>query len=261
MHQQADSAFKPAQLESGLEVMVPQFIKTGDAIRVDAATMKYVDRARAKGAQTPVCSFRPALRLLSDKLRAGIVAEARNILATLGVEIHNREVVSLLADHGAPLGEDSRVRIPDGLVDRALGTVPHSFRLFDALGNQTHDFAGDKVYFTPGSAAINILDGATGEMRPPTTADYVRFVKLTSGLAHIASQSTALIPADVAGPISDSYRLYLSLLHGEKPVVTGAFTIEGFEVMRDLQLAVRGTAENLRARSPCASSPAAPPRP
>jgi elongation factor P len=50
MHQQADSAFKPARLESGLEAMVPQFVKTGDAIRVDAATMKYVDRARTKGA-------------------------------------------------------------------------------------------------------------------------------------------------------------------------------------------------------------------
>ena len=77
--------------------------------------------------------------------------------------------------------------------------MPHSFGLFDALGNQTHDFAGDNVYFTPGSAAINILDGATGEMRPPSTADYVRFIKLTGGLAHIASQSTALIPADVPG--------------------------------------------------------------
>jgi trimethylamine--corrinoid protein Co-methyltransferase len=48
--------------------------------------------------------------------------------------------------------------------------------------------------------------------------------------------------------ISDSYRLYLSLLYGEKPVVTGAFTIEAFEIMRDQQLAVRGTAEELAAK-------------
>ena len=33
-------------------------------------------------------------------------------------------------------------------------------------------------------------------------------------------QSTALIPAEVDDKISDSYRLYLSLLYGEKPVVT-----------------------------------------
>ncbi|HTT63634.1 MAG TPA: hypothetical protein VMG35_17400 [Bryobacteraceae bacterium] len=45
-HQQTDSAFKPARLANGIEVMVPQFIKTGDMIRLDLQTMKYMDRAR-----------------------------------------------------------------------------------------------------------------------------------------------------------------------------------------------------------------------
>ena len=45
-----------------------------------------------------------------------------------------------------------------------------------------------------------------------------------------------MIPADVHERVSDSYRLFLSLLYCEKPVVTGAFTVEGFDVLRDLQL-------------------------
>ncbi|MGB9454969.1 MAG: hypothetical protein WCB12_02935 [Bryobacteraceae bacterium] len=45
-HQQADSAFKPAKLANGIDVMVPQFIKAGDMIRLDSETMKYMDRAR-----------------------------------------------------------------------------------------------------------------------------------------------------------------------------------------------------------------------
>jgi elongation factor P len=48
MHQQADSAFKPAWLPNGVEVMVPQFVKTGDAIRLDLQNMKYMDRAKAE---------------------------------------------------------------------------------------------------------------------------------------------------------------------------------------------------------------------
>jgi elongation factor P len=44
--QQADSAFKPAKLANGIEVMVPQFIKAGDMIRLDLETMKYMDRVR-----------------------------------------------------------------------------------------------------------------------------------------------------------------------------------------------------------------------
>ena len=45
-HQQADSGFKPAKLANGIEVMVPQFIKPGDLIRLDLETMKYMDRAK-----------------------------------------------------------------------------------------------------------------------------------------------------------------------------------------------------------------------
>jgi len=46
VHQQQDSTWKSAKLENGVEVMVPQFIKTGDAIRVDVTTLKYMDRAK-----------------------------------------------------------------------------------------------------------------------------------------------------------------------------------------------------------------------
>lgn len=48
-HQQQDNTFKPAKLGNGTEVMVPQFIKTGDVIRLDFATMKYMDRVKADG--------------------------------------------------------------------------------------------------------------------------------------------------------------------------------------------------------------------
>jgi len=193
--------------------------------------------------------MRPTLRLLEEELIERIIAEAREVLAKLGVEIHNRPVLALLADHGAEVDEGKwHARLSEAIIDRALGTVPRSFKLYDTLGNQTHDFAGDNVYFTPGSAALNILDSPTGEMRRPTTADYIRYVQVTSGLEHIASQSTALIPSDVPEEISDSYRLYLSLLYGEKPVVTGAFTVESFQLMKDLQVAVRGSEQALRAR-------------
>ncbi len=205
--------------------------------------------------------MRPAYRLLDSELMDRIIAEAREIICKLGVEIHNPGVLAMLADHGAKVDSaNSSACFTEDLIDQALKTVPNSFKLFDVLGNETHDFRGDSVYFTPGSAAINVLDSQTDELRKPDTADYIRYVKLTSGIEHIASQSTALIPADVHEKISDSYRLYLSLLFGEKPVVTGAFTVESFEIMKDLQLAIRGSERELRAKpltvfSCCPSAP------
>jgi len=46
VHQQQDSTWKPARLDNGVELMVPQFIKTGDVIRLDMTTLKYVERTK-----------------------------------------------------------------------------------------------------------------------------------------------------------------------------------------------------------------------
>jgi trimethylamine:corrinoid methyltransferase-like protein len=191
--------------------------------------------------------MRPTLTLLDTPLIERILAEAADLLATLGVEIHNPPLLDLLHAHGARVDPaTSRAFLGEAMIEAAIESAPSGFQLYDVHGQQTHDFDGRNVHFTPGSAAINILDGITGAMRKPTTADYIRYVKVVSGLPNIASQSTAFIPADVPSRISDSYRLYLSLLYGEKPVVTGAFTSGAFEVMKELQVAVRGSEEGLR---------------
>jgi elongation factor P len=50
VHGQPDSIWKPARLANGVELTVPPFIKSGDAIRVNLVEMKYMDRAKAKTA-------------------------------------------------------------------------------------------------------------------------------------------------------------------------------------------------------------------
>lgn len=193
--------------------------------------------------------MRPVVRFLTDELIERILTEARDLLREIGVEIHNAGVVDLLGSHGARIAADrQRVFLPPDLIDRALAAAPRCVRLYDTLGKLTHELAGHDVHFTPGSAAINILDAESSAIRPATTADYVRYARVVAGLPNLASQSTALVPSDVPPRISDSVRLYLSLCLCSKPVVTGAFTIEAFDVMRDLQVIVRGTPEALRER-------------
>jgi len=46
VHQQQDNTFKYATLQNGLEILVPQFIKPDEVVRVEVATGKYVDRVR-----------------------------------------------------------------------------------------------------------------------------------------------------------------------------------------------------------------------
>ncbi len=48
IHGQTEASLKPARLESGIDVLVPQFIKAGDFIRLDLKTVKYLDRVKTK---------------------------------------------------------------------------------------------------------------------------------------------------------------------------------------------------------------------
>lgn len=45
-HQQQESVWKAARLDNGVEIMVPQFIKVGDLIRLEVANLRYIDRAK-----------------------------------------------------------------------------------------------------------------------------------------------------------------------------------------------------------------------
>ena len=191
--------------------------------------------------------MRPTVRFLTDELIKQIVDEAVGLLCNIGMQIRHKQLLSLLAEHGAEVDMgNSHAKFTEDIIERGLKAAPHSFKLYDVMGNQTHDFSDYNVHFTPGSSALDILDGQTQQIRKPLTNDYIDFSKIIAQLENIASTSTAFIATDVHEKISDSYRLFLSLLYCEKPVVTGTFTAESFNVMKDFQVAVRGSESELK---------------
>ncbi len=190
--------------------------------------------------------MKPSVKFLSDQLLQKITTEAIQLLCTMGVEIQNPDVLSLLADHGAKVDKEKRhVHFTEELIQRTLKMVSNSFKLYDVFGNETNNFSGDKVHFTPGSAALGFLDYASNKIRKPISEDYIQYVKVNSQLKNIASQSTSFVCSDVHERIGDSYRLFLSLIYGHKPVVTGTFVVESFQIMKDFQITIRGSEENL----------------
>ncbi len=188
---------------------------------------------------------RPRLDVLSRPLLDRIVSEAVDVLEKTGVLIENDEALRLLADAGC----GCRGRIASfkrGLVEESLKTAPRSIRVYDRGGALTMALEGDAVHFDPGSGALKILDPATSEERKPVTRDLVRFATLTDALPNIAAQSTEMISMDVPEAMQDRYRLYIGLQFCRKPVVTGTFAVESFEIMKDMLVAVRGSERALR---------------
>lgn len=191
--------------------------------------------------------MRPKAKFLSKSLTERIISESYKILEEIGITIHNQKILNILSDFGANVNpEKNQVTIKPYLIENTLKSVPKSFKLYNSKFEETHNFEHNNVHFTPGSSARNIFDSTINSFRKPNTKDYIKYVKVIEQLPNIASQSTAFIPADVPEQMSDSYRLYLSLLYGIKPVVTGMFTIESFNVMFKMLQIVRGDKTKLK---------------
>jgi trimethylamine--corrinoid protein Co-methyltransferase len=201
----------------------------------------------------------PLLELLNNSDLVSIHEASLEVLEKAGVVIRNNIAVNLLRDSGCVVEKD-RVHIPRELVDELLKKPPSSFNLFSRDGDKVYKVGGDEVIYNPGSAAIFFIDKDTGEMRRAKATDFVELVRLTDALENIHAQSTAMVPADVPEEISDLYRLYVILKNSTKPIITGAFTIEGLTYMKNLLETVVGREEELRKKPRaifdcCPSSP------
>lgn len=203
---------------------------------------------------------RPALKLLTNEAIEKIIGEAMSILAKIGVLVENDDGLNLLKEAGMRVKlSQKRVYITEELVSDCLKTVPSSIKVYDRDGDETLKLGGDNVYFVPGSSALFFLD-SNGKIRRPDTKTYINFITLTDCLPYIKGQSTALIPSDVPEDIADRYRLYLSLIYGRKPVVTGTFKKDSFAPMLKMLISVRGNETELRKKplaifDVCPSSP------
>ena len=200
--------------------------------------------------------MRPKIGIMEEELKEKVFTEALDVLEEIGVFVENENAINLMRYRGFDV-ENQRVKIPRDMVKKALKTAPSSIPLYDREGNFVVDLEGDNICFDPGSAALNVLDPDTNEIRTAITKDFVDFTKVVEQLEHIHAQSTAIICSDVPTEIGDRYRLLIALIFSKKPIITGTFAKESFEIMKNMLVAVRGSEEELR-RKPLAIFDACP---
>jgi trimethylamine--corrinoid protein Co-methyltransferase len=191
--------------------------------------------------------MRPTFELLGPDLVDRVIEEAYALLETPGIRVQAPAALQLLRDAGAAV-EGDRVRVPAGLVQDALASAPRAFDLHDRLGRPAVRYGQGLVHFDPGSSGVRVLDPETRRPRTSESADLIRLVQVAEGLPQYDAQSTAIVCHDVPAEIGDLYRLYLVLLHSQKPIVTGAFRIPTLEAMIDLVAIDAGGAAALAER-------------
>jgi trimethylamine--corrinoid protein Co-methyltransferase len=194
-------------------------------------------------------AMQPTLELLTQAQIQRILDEAFQLMLQPGIKVRSAEARQLLAAAGAQTDADSEVvQLPESLVRQALASAPGEFSLYDRLGEPRVRYGGDAVQFDPGSSGVHVLDPDTLEHKPSQSPDLVRLVQVAEMLPQYEAQSTAVICHDVPEEIGDLYRLYLVLLYSQKPVVTGAFSVDTLQVMIDMLALFAGGRQALAAK-------------
>jgi len=154
-------------------------------------------------------------------------------------------VLGVLEDAGAHVNHVTGiVSIHEKLVSEALAKAPKTIRLYSRCRKNELTLDADNVYYAPGSTAPFILD-RSGTVRRPVSVDLINLVRIADALENIQIQSTALVVSDVSDSIADVYRLFLALKNSPKPIMTGAFNLEGLQDMKRMLQIVAGGEEEL----------------
>jgi trimethylamine--corrinoid protein Co-methyltransferase len=194
--------------------------------------------------------MRPGLNIVSDEMIGKILAEAKRIMAETGMEIRGQEMKARLMDHGLKTdASGERLLFPGDVVDKAIADAPKSFTLFDRDGMPYTEIGGNNVHYTPGSSGLKILDHRTGETRLSDSNDFIEYARLCDGLDHVAYPSTAFSTnKDIESQVSDAWRMYMLLITGKKPMVSGAFTEDGVPRMAQMMQMFREDRADLVAK-------------
>lgn len=191
--------------------------------------------------------MRPKLTLLEGKEVRQIVTEALGTLSKLGILFEHENSLLLLKESGVDVRAD-RAYFNSTQVEHALKSAPSRIDLFDRDEAPVATLGGGATVFAPGSAALHVLDPETKRHRQPDLDDLKHLAWVTQACQHIRAQSTALVPSNVADQLADRTRLAIALSNSTKPIITGTFSKDGFHVMMEMLVAIRGSRESLRAR-------------
>jgi trimethylamine--corrinoid protein Co-methyltransferase len=178
---------------------------------------------------------------------ARIHAASLEILERVGIDVHGERARDLLV-HGGARADGMRVRIPEYMVERALGSTPSRLTLYDRRGNVAIRATGYKTYYGGGSDCLNVLDHRTGQRRLATLQDVKDAVTLMDALPELEFVMSMFLPKDVDPRIYDRYQMEVMLNGTTKPIVFVTPDFQGCVAAVEMCEAVAGSAEAFRQR-------------
>jgi trimethylamine---corrinoid protein Co-methyltransferase len=194
----------------------------------------------------PIRPYPSGFRLFSDSQLESIHLATLEVLRRTGVRVYEAECLELLRGAGCTVTDDSLVRFPAGLVERALQSVPSRAVLCDRTGAPRLHLEGHRTYFGTGSDLPHTRDLETGQRRPSLLADVANVARLVDALPNLDFVMSMALPSDVPIETSDRRSFLAMMENTTKPIVFTAWDEAGLADILAMAEAVAGGPEELR---------------
>lgn len=185
-------------------------------------------------------------RRLSDQQCQKLYWACLEILERTGVRLYDQEALDLLKKAGVSASEGNRVRIPAGLVEKALSTAPKRVTLCDRHGKRVMPVEGHRAFFGPGSDCLHVIDHRTNQRRRAVLQDIVEAMIVADALSNIDFVMCMFLPEDVSQVVVDRYQMEAMLAHTTKPIIFVTTEFSGCIDAVEMAEAVAGGPDALR---------------
>lgn len=168
------------------------------------------------------------LQVLSQEQCRRLVSAAMEILERTGAVFHDDESLAILRKAGCFV-DGNRVRIPAGLVEKALKTVPRKVTLSNSrTGKRVMELEGNNAYFGTGSDTPFFIDPYTQKRIPASRKTVQMASTVIDALPNLDFVMSLGIVQDVPQQIYDRYQFQAMVLNTSKPIVITAIDVAGY---------------------------------
>ncbi|MEJ2486657.1 MAG: trimethylamine methyltransferase family protein [Anaerolineales bacterium] len=130
---------------------------------------------------------RHKLQFLTDHELTLMQEGTLHVLEKVGVRFSSEKALAVFEEHGADVNHETGiVKIPADLVTKAMASVPRYFEVGARDSSLSFSLQKDHTYFCPDGCGVEVVDFASGEMRPSTKADVARMARVVDYLGSMA---------------------------------------------------------------------------
>ena len=184
--------------------------------------------------------------LLSPEEIEKIKEATFRLMERTGCRVMSPKALALLKEAGAEISDETLVRIPRILTEKALASAPAKIDIYNRRGGLAMELTGRNSYFGPGVTCPYFSDPFTGERRPARKEDVVSTAVVADALQNVDFVMSLCMVGDETPQLADVHEVDALLRNSVKPILTWTFDQDNLKDIIAMAEAVAGGEEALR---------------